>query len=255
MKGIDLNKPIVFKHSSLRYFSKNEHHISRICEDDVLVLVFEGVLRFTEDGIRYEIFPGEYHIQKFGSVQKGEVASDSPKYLYAHFRGEWADNDTTLPYTGTFDYSAAKLLMEELDRLSHSNSTLTERTAKLYELMLMIRKKEKSSSIAERIAEFIDKEKLSDISLEIICEKFNFSKNHIINTFKKEYGITPNKYINSLKLAHAKYLLEVTSNRIEGIALESGFNDYSNFYKLFFRETGLSPVEWRSQKQKKPSLL
>ena len=51
MNGIDLNKPIAYKHASLRFFNKNEHHIDRFCEDDVLLLVFDGVLRFSEDGV------------------------------------------------------------------------------------------------------------------------------------------------------------------------------------------------------------
>ena len=69
MRGINLNKPIEFLHSSLRYFSEGEHHITRFCKDDVLLMVFEGVLRFNEDNIRYEIHPGEYHIQKSNTFQ------------------------------------------------------------------------------------------------------------------------------------------------------------------------------------------
>jgi len=80
-----LNKPITFMHSSLRFFSENEHHVTRFCEDDVLLMVFEGVLRFTEGDVFYEIYPGEYHIQKNHTFQTGEEASDSPKYLYVHF--------------------------------------------------------------------------------------------------------------------------------------------------------------------------
>ena len=41
-------------------------------------------------------------------------------------------------------------------------------------------------------------ENLSEISLEKICKEFHFSKNHIINIFKKEFGVTPIKYINDL---------------------------------------------------------
>ena len=87
MRGIDLNKPIVYKHSSLRFFEKNEHHISRVCDDDVLLLVYEGTLRFLENGEEYAVTAGHYHIQQHGSRQAGHLPSDSPKYLYVHFRG------------------------------------------------------------------------------------------------------------------------------------------------------------------------
>ena len=252
MRGINLNKPITFLHSSLRYFSEGEHHITRFCKDDVLLMVFEGVLRFTEDNIRYEIHPGEYHIQKSNTFQKGEISSDSPKYLYVHFHADWADNDTALPFEGNFNYSTAKSLMEDLDKLSHTESSLVQKTAIFYELLLYLQQQEKPASIADKIAAFICKESLNEISLEKICKEFYFSKNHIINIFKKEFGVTPIQYINNLKLNHAKYLLEVTSDTLESISLKSGFNDYSHFYKLFYRETGLSPSIWRNKKQISP---
>lgn len=254
MKGIDLNKPITFLYSSLRFFSENEHHITRFCNNDVLIMVYEGVLRFTEDNIDYEIHPGQYHIQKKNSFQKGEKASDAPKYLYIHFLSEFSDEGNVLPFKGTFDYSNLKKLMEELDCLSHADTSLIAKTAKFYELLLHLQEKEKHSDIASEIAKYICDQPSSEITLENICSHFHFSKNHIINIFKKKFGVTPIKYINDLKLSRAKYLLEVTSDTAESIAMKSGFNDYSYFYKLFYKETGLSPSVWRSKKHSEPLL-
>lgn len=254
MRGIDLDKPITFLHSSLRFFAENEHHITRFCEDDVLVMVYEGVLRFTEENVCYEIHPGQYHIQKNHTYQAGEAASDSPKYLYVHFRSEWADNDTTLSYEGTFDYKEAKDLMIEIDKLAHTSSSLTEKSAKFYELLLFLQQKKAPVSVADRIAEFINEQPLNEISLEKICTEFHFSKNHIINIFKKEFGVTPVKYINNLKIERAKYLLEATSDTVDSISLKSGFNDYSHFYKLFYRQNGISPAMWRNKKHIEPLL-
>ena len=89
MRGIDLNGEISYKTSSLRFFEKNECHVTRTCPHDVLLLVYEGILRFSEDGEEYELHPGDYFIQRFRSDQTGEKPSDSPKYLYIHFFGEW----------------------------------------------------------------------------------------------------------------------------------------------------------------------
>ena len=59
--------------------------------------------------------------------------------------------------------------------------------------------------------------------------------------------MTPFEYINDLKIRRAMYLLEVTSKSIDEIALESGFNHYSHFYRLFMRKNGASPFEWRKK--------
>nr|MBQ5811169.1 helix-turn-helix transcriptional regulator [Clostridia bacterium] len=252
MKGINLDKPITFLHSSLRYFAENEYHVERFCKDDVLLMVFEGVLRFTEDNVCYEIHPGEYHIQKSNTHQFGGNPSDSPKYLYVHFRSEWADDSTVLPFEGTFDYKEAKRLIDELDRLSHTNASLLRKSAVFFEILLLLQQREKRPGVADSIAQFINEGNIREITLEKICNEFHFSKNHVINIFKKEFGLTPVKYINNLKLQRAKYLLEVTSDTLESIAANSGFNDYSHFYKLFYRENGLSPALWRSKKHTEP---
>lgn len=252
MKGIDLDKPITFLYASLRFFSENEYHLTRFCKEDVLIMVFEGTLCFTEDNVPYEVHAGEYHMQKKNTFQTAEKASDSPKYLYVHFLAEWADHDKTLPFEGTFDYSKTRPIMEELDKLSHNSSLLVQKSAEFFKLLTMIKKQETPTSLAYKIEEFICSEELSEISLDKICQKFHFSKNHVINIFKKELGITPAKYINDLKLEKAKYLMEVTSDTIENISFESGFNDYSNFYKIFLSQNGLSPSEWRNKKRSEP---
>ena len=64
MAGIDFNSPILYRHASFRYFEKNEHHITRFCIDNVLLLVYEGVLRFSEDGEEKEVRAGEYYIHE-----------------------------------------------------------------------------------------------------------------------------------------------------------------------------------------------
>ena len=75
----------------------------------------------------------------------------------------------------------------------------------------------------------------------MLCNKFHFSKNHIINLFKRSYHMTPLAYANQVRLERAEYLLEVTSEPIEHIAAQCGFQNYSNFYKRFYRKTEFPP--------------
>lgn len=248
MRGINLNKPIIYKNASLRFFNKNESHINRFCRDDILIMVFEGILRFSEDGICTEVCEGEYYIQRANTYQEGYAPSDSPKYLYVHFKGSWDDEDF-LPLRGSFDYKKLKDKMIEMDKLAHGEYTYIQQCGKFYELLSLLNTKTEKENFAGEIAAYIEAELLNGISLEMICQKFNFSKNHIINIFKKEYGITPVKYINEIKLKRVKYLLEVTSDTTESIAMKCGFKDYSHFYKQFYKENKMSPTEWRKQKR------
>jgi len=288
MKGIDLNQPITYRYSSMRFFDENEHHITRLCREDVLLLVFDGILRFEEDGISYEVYPGEYHIQKCNSFQRGPIASDRPKYLYVHFHGQWTDTDVAsfhhtesadagesssscavregvgvlsmpqrqrtdeaflLPCRGEFDPTALMPFIEDIDRIAHCGYTYTEKAAKFYEILSLLYRGGQKITTANQIAEFIAGEYLNGITLEKLSQQFHFSKNHIINLFKKEYGITPFEYIHALKIQKAERLLMVTSNSAESIARECGFHDYAYFYKVFYKKNKLSPVEWRKLKR------
>jgi AraC-like DNA-binding protein len=250
MRGIDLNGEITYKTSSLRFFEKNECHVTRTCPHDVLLLVYEGVLRFSEDGEEYELHPGDYFIQRSGLDQAGEKPSDSPKYLYIHFIGEWVEGERegVLARSGNFDCAALLPLIYKIDRLAHGNYTYTERMGVFFEILSMLyRSAPDDDSAAGKILKYIDKNYLEIDSLENICEHFHYSKNHIINIFRQSQEMTPFEYINDLKIRRAMYLLEVTSKSIEEIAIESGFNHYSHFYRLFMRKNGISPFEWRKK--------
>ena len=84
-----------------------------------------------------------------------------------------------------------------------------------------------------------------DISLSALCSRFSYSKNYIILLFKERYGVTPFAYLLSLRLENAKKLLLTSSQSAESVAFDSGFSDYSHFYKAFKKDTGLSPIHWK----------
>lgn len=255
MFGIDLNKPIFFSHASMRYFNAGEHHVTRFCKDDVLLMVFDGILRFTEDGVSYEVGQGQYHIQHHGRHQSGSVASDEPKYLYVHFHGEWGEGERCLPRSGEFDIDALRERMERLDHLSHTRHTLTEKSGCFLDIISIIyAKTSRAETGAAKIKEYIRTAYRSEVKLENIAEHFHFSKNHVINLFEREYGITPFVYLYEVRIREAKRMLEATSQSTEDIAYKCGYGTYSNFYRQFKKATGLSPTEWRKKTRITPSV-
>ena len=251
MTGINLDKPITYIHSSMRFFNKNEHHVTRFCSDDVLLLVYSGILRFNQNGESYEIYPGEYFIQKAGTFQDGPIASDSPKYLYVHFKGEWDENEHVLDYKGKFEYSELRIFMERLDNISHNSATLTEKSGVFYEILTLLKKGSHPKKQSDIITEYIKTHLADNITLSQLANEFHFSKNQIINIFKKDYGITPFQYINNLKINQAERLLESTSQTAENIAEKCGFDNYSHFYKTFYKKNKVSPTKWRNQRRVK----
>jgi AraC-like DNA-binding protein len=249
MRGINLNCPLVYKHSSLRFFAENECHIDRLCRDDVLLLVYEGTLRFTENGKEYAITPGQYHIQQQGSTQRGHCPSDSPKYLYVHFLGTWADHGETLPYTGEFDYPEMKELLEQLDRMAHEKYTLAEQSALFLQILSILYRKGQNPAKGNEMAAYLRQNYRQNITLTQLAQEFHYSKNQIIHIFKENFDQTPVTYLNHVRLQRALHLLEATSRTTVEIAQACGFQNYSHFHRLFLRKTGVSPAIWRKNRR------
>jgi AraC-like DNA-binding protein len=222
--------------------------------DNVLLLVFDGVLRFSENGKQIEVKKGEYYIQKKNCYQGGEICSDSPKYLYVHFDGEWSNGNNVLPFKGVFDIDVLYDYMKKLDLISHAKGPYLECLCLLLNVLILLKNKYEVPTIAKKIATYIEDNFKNINSLNDLCKKFNYSKNYLIRLFNKEFGVTPNKYINDVKIKRAIYLLETTSKSINEISIQCGYNDYPYFYKRFYLKVGVSPQVFRNNVRQNPSL-
>jgi AraC-like DNA-binding protein len=69
---------------------------------------------------------------------------------------------------------------------------------------------------------------------------------HILETaFKLKRGMTLLLYVQQQRLKMARHLLGQTNDSVSGIALNVGYADQSYFSKLFKRETGSTPSDYR----------
>ncbi len=250
MYGIDLNDEITFFHASERFFKKDDRHINRIGYCDVLLLVYEGVLRFNIDGEEVEVRSGEYYIQRKGTIQKGTKPSSSPKYFFIHFKANWDNSEYVLPYRGYFSFYELEKYLRNVNSYFGTNNFYIDKLNSFYTILLSLLKNPKNESLASKIMDYLRKNFLEIKSLDELSTHFAYSKNHIINIFKDKYNTTPTSYILELKINNAMYLLEVTSMSIIDISIQSGFNNYSQFYRKFFEFNGMSPEQWRQRIRK-----
>jgi transcriptional regulator GlxA family with amidase domain len=63
--------------------------------------------------------------------------------------------------------------------------------------------------------------------------------------FKAATGYTPLAYIQTLRIEEAKQMLEASTDAVELIAAEVGYEDPAHFRRLFRRLTGMSPAGYR----------
>ena len=70
-------------------------------------------------------------------------------------------------------------------------------------------------------------------------------------TFKRRFraatGMSPLDYVHTVRIEESKQALETTDVSIETVAQEVGYEDASFFRRLFRREVGVSPGQYRRQ--------
>lgn len=89
------------------------------------------------------------------------------------------------------------------------------------------------------------------LSVEKIAKEMNVSSTHLRKIIIEETGMSPLKYIKSIKMDYAKKLLIEKDIPIAQITLECGFLDTSYFCKEFKKITGVSPLTFRKINCKK----
>ena len=83
------------------------------------------------------------------------------------------------------------------------------------------------------------------VSVKDLPQRFGLSSSTFYRLFTALTKVTPSRYLSSLRLCHARKLLETTNHTIADIAQECGFYDHSHFVHAFCRERGLTPGEYR----------
>jgi len=91
--------------------------------------------------------------------------------------------------------------------------------------------------------DYIDENFTEDIKIKTLAAASEISYRHYTSLFKNHKGITVNTYIKELRLGFAKKRLLETENILYS-ALDSGFSDLSNFYRVFKSDTGMTPQQF-----------
>lgn len=85
-----------------------------------------------------------------------------------------------------------------------------------------------------------------NLTVSDICKRANISGSYLRKRFSEEYGITPIRYLNELRIDHAQKLLISNYCSIENAALKSGFSDYRYFSRITKKLRGITPSMLRN---------
>lgn len=96
----------------------------------------------------------------------------------------------------------------------------------------------------EVVCAWIQEHYMEHISLEQLCRYSGLSKSTLLRAFTRSKGITPYRYLETIRISEAKKLLEQGVSPVE-TALRTGFSDQSHFTNFFSMLIGLTPGAYR----------
>lgn len=125
----------------------------------------------------------------------------------------------------------------------------------LYQLLIIVgRQQSESLTITtavqkdiEHATHYFNENYNKNINIDEFAASLNMSTCWFIRNFKQYNKITPLSYILSIRIANAQNLLETTSYNVTEIASIIGYDNPLYFSRLFKKQTGLSPSDYRKQ--------
>lgn len=85
-----------------------------------------------------------------------------------------------------------------------------------------------------------------NITIQSIAEHFGTNRTTLNTRFKDEYGTTIIKFLKRIRIESASRMLRNTILSVTEIALDVGYNDISNFTRVFKQVHGVSPSAYRN---------
>lgn len=101
----------------------------------------------------------------------------------------------------------------------------------------------------QRINDYINMNYDQDISMKELSEKLYLSNGYLSRFFKKNYGLSFANYLSNVRVFHAADDLIYTDSPITRIAYNNGFTSAALFNKIFKKNYGVTPSEYRYSKQ------
>lgn len=104
------------------------------------------------------------------------------------------------------------------------------------------------SQIADILKDYLIQNFNKDINFNLIANNMNYSSSYLTKIFYQHFNCSPSKYLISLRIQKAQHILlhnpDLTIRQVGELV---GYDDQGYFSRIFKKQTGLSPLEYRER--------
>lgn len=212
------------KAGRLVIYNPGVYHEERSDEASPLVLVFLAVQGFATPGLaqNHLLAPEDFPIVKCGHHNR---------LIASYFDALLFESMVQQPYYQQIAQGLLLAILANATRLLDERQQQTEDP------------RQKSGKVKQYLEAHYDK----PITLESLSEAVYISKHYLAHMFKEHVGVSPIRYLTTLRMGKAQDLLRGTSLSIREIALQLSYEDPQYFSQVFKKTFGLTPAQYRKQ--------
>lgn len=232
---------------------------------DYLLLIFKTEAFLMQGSEQKTVPPSSVIIYKEGTHQ--HYGALDGKYIndWVHFDIDEEDKRVILELGIGFDTLISLYDTDELSKFVksivfewHSENTYKEEAMKRYLELLLFKLSEKinvQSPVSQhplygqfyKLRSSIQLEPGEDWSIDVICKRIMLSRSYVQHLYKTFFGTSITNDIQSFRLEHAKYLLNVTDMTVTAISHSCGYTNDVHFMRIFKKVLGITPSEYRNK--------
>lgn len=237
-------------------------------EELAIGVTTEGVQEFFCNGHIFRSYPGDIILFNPDDVHNGNPGDGHVlKYSMLYF-----DPDKIYPLVkcasteGLTEYRISKthfedpvlrsMLLDKVLQTSEAESSFLEQEHWLYAIAAQISKilgrfqsnswMNKKDMLLLTVRDYIHDNIEENISIDDLSDVVNMSKYHLIRMFRRQFGLTPHKYILNHRINRVREVLKVGMPATL-VAHKFGFFDTSHLNRHFKRAYGVTPGQYQTQ--------
>lgn len=224
---------------------------------DAFVYVLSGSCTYRfDDKIEFEANAGDVFYLPYRSVYTMYIHSNDYKFIFCDFEFAESGERCAALYSDQKQKNVDSLFIKLLNRYNSSSfNAHTECMSVLYNVYSILQQQVHKSYLGKgrendmaKAKNFIDEGFSNlDLTVTMLAEKMGISEVYLRKLFKAQYGISPSKYMISVRLKNAQKLMKYPFLTLDECALQSGFSSLQYFCRLFKKTTGISPGKYRKK--------